>query len=146
MRIDSLAELQAFAGIFLKTHSHGGVFGLWGDLGSGKTTFVRECVGIICQSMKQAAPRVISPSFVIHQSYRQISPTVDHFDLYRMDVADELGLLDLDYFSVVERAKAQNGFVFVEWPERSRPIDLLSLDEKLKFTLEIDRRTVSFLP
>jgi len=59
-------------------------------------------------------PRVTSPSYVIHQAY-ETKPTVDHFDLYRMEAPDESALTEIGYLEVVDQSK---GFVFVEWPER----------------------------
>jgi tRNA threonylcarbamoyladenosine biosynthesis protein TsaE len=127
-QINTLAELTAFARKFLTDYPAGGVFGLRGDLGVGKTTFVREVIQLICTANSQTMPRVISPTYVLHQLY-SLPTTVDHFDLYRLETVTNEGLLEIGYFEALDRAD-QGGYVFVEWPERvagaTGPTTLLS--------------------
>ena len=78
-----------------------------GELGAGKTTFVRGA----CRALGVAVP-VTSPTFTIGQRYPAIGPvaTVSHLDLYRIgDLRDEDPDLLADYV---------NGqtIAFVEWP------------------------------
>lgn len=117
--IRSLDELDQFAAEFLKLFPTGGMFGLAGDLGAGKTTFVRAV-------LKQILPglgRTLSPSFTIHQSYRT-KPPVDHFDFYRLENLSKETVLEIGYWEACEAAKLRQGFVFVEWPERAAGLDL----------------------
>ena len=101
----------------------GDVLALYGDLGSGKTTFTKylvECLGF--------EARVQSPTFVIVRKYisRKVgeiadekSPitTVNHIDLYRLQSSDELEELDLqDLFT------ERNAITIVEWPEVAKDI------------------------
>jgi tRNA threonylcarbamoyladenosine biosynthesis protein TsaE len=80
-----------------------------GELGSGKTTFVRGA----CRALGVEAP-VTSPTFTIGQLYPG-SPEVAHLDMYRLDslAGEDHGLLD-DYLTP-ERVG------FVEWPEPAAP-------------------------
>jgi tRNA threonylcarbamoyladenosine biosynthesis protein TsaE len=75
-----------------------------GDVGTGKTTFVRAA----CEALGVREP-VTSPSFTIGQSYAGNVP-VSHLDLFRLDSleAEDPTLLD-DYLS-------PEAVVFVEWP------------------------------
>jgi tRNA threonylcarbamoyladenosine biosynthesis protein TsaE len=77
-----------------------------GDLGAGKTTFVRGA----CRALGVTEP-VVSPTFTIGRRYRAGGGrVVSHLDLYRLaDMgAEEDGLLD-DYVSA-------DAISFVEWP------------------------------
>ena len=130
--IDTLEELTLQARLFVQAHPRGGAFGLRGDLGVGKTSFVREVIRSICESSQQKFPRVVSPSYVLHQLY-ETTPPVDHFDLYRMEKLTTEGLLDLGYFEAAQRAQ-QGGFLFVEWPERLPASEKLTAVLDFRFT------------
>jgi tRNA threonylcarbamoyladenosine biosynthesis protein TsaE len=77
-----------------------------GELGTGKTTFVRGA----CRALGVTA-NVTSPTFTIGHLYAG-NPDVAHLDLYRLDGA-EPGLLD-DYLT-------PDRIGFLEWPERAEP-------------------------
>ena len=77
-----------------------------GELGAGKTTFVRGAL----RALGVAGP-ITSPTFVVGHAYEGTSGPVSHLDLYRLaGMSDEdPGLLDV-YF-------APDAVAFVEWPE-----------------------------
>jgi tRNA threonylcarbamoyladenosine biosynthesis protein TsaE len=77
-----------------------------GELGAGKTTFVRGACRVLGVTAK-----VTSPTFTIGQLYAG-NPDVAHLDLYRLDGA-EPGLLD-DYLT-------PDRIGFLEWPELAEP-------------------------
>jgi tRNA threonylcarbamoyladenosine biosynthesis protein TsaE len=85
---------------------------LHGDLGAGKTAFVRG----MAAGLGASPDAVSSPTFVLIQHYRGRTPLV-HVDLYRLDTAaavDDLGLEEL----------AEGAVVAIEWAERlPRPLD-----------------------
>lgn len=132
--IQTLADLAGFARDFITRHPHGAVVGLYGDLGAGKTSFVRAVVQELSQRAGAGMPRVTSPTYVLHQSYPALVPPVDHFDLYRFDSASDSSLLEMGYFEILENCRQRKGFLFVEWPERAQPLSLLQLDETLHLT------------
>jgi tRNA threonylcarbamoyladenosine biosynthesis protein TsaE len=80
-----------------------------GELGAGKTTWVRGA----CRALGVAGP-VTSPSFTIGQRYPGRVP-VSHLDLYRLPGLreEDPGLLD-DYLGIDRVA-------FLEWPEAALP-------------------------
>ena len=85
----------------------GDVLLLAGDLGAGKTTFVRglaEGLGINPQD-------VSSPTFTLVHEYRGGRLTLYHADLYRLDrtATDDLGL---------EEVGVKDGVLAIEWPDR----------------------------
>jgi tRNA threonylcarbamoyladenosine biosynthesis protein TsaE len=77
-----------------------------GELGSGKTTFVRGA----CRALGVSAP-VTSPTFTIGHVYAG-TPDVAHLDLFRLE-GQEPGLLD-DYLT-------PDRIGFLEWPELAEP-------------------------
>jgi tRNA threonylcarbamoyladenosine biosynthesis protein TsaE len=100
----SAAETEAVAAALADRLSPGDVVVISGELGSGKTTFVRGAVAAL-----GAEGPVTSPTFTIGQIYPGRVP-VAHLDLYRLgSLADEEpGLLD-EYL-------APDVLAFVEWP------------------------------
>ncbi len=130
-KIQSLPDLSRFAQAFIDTHPEGVVLGLSGELGAGKTAFVRAVVQTLSERAGAGTPRVTSPTYVLHQSYSALKPAVDHFDLYRFESATETSLLEMGYFEILENCRNRKGFLFVEWPERAEPPSLLGLTETL---------------
>jgi tRNA threonylcarbamoyladenosine biosynthesis protein TsaE len=99
------AETEALAGRIAASLAAGDVVVVSGDLGAGKTTFVRGAA----RALGAGGP-VTSPTFTIGQIYPAPVP-VSHLDLYRLgSLADEEpGLLD-EYL-------AADVIAFVEWAE-----------------------------
>ena len=98
-------ETEQVAARLAATLATGDVVTVSGELGSGKTTFVRGA----CRALG-VEDRVTSPTFTIGHRYRGGATDVSHLDLYRFrDVsAAEWGDLE-PYF--------EDAIVFVEWPE-----------------------------
>jgi tRNA threonylcarbamoyladenosine biosynthesis protein TsaE len=102
-------ETEALAARLAGALRPGDVVLLSGDLGAGKTTFVRGAA----RALGVEGP-VTSPTFTIGQRYDGRVP-VSHLDLYRLgDVADEDPALLSDYLTPERVA-------FVEWPEAAEP-------------------------
>ena len=104
VRSASPAETEAVAAALARELRAGDVVTVSGDLGSGKTTFVRGA----CRALGITAP-VTSPTFTIGHRYPN-EPDVSHLDLYRFQgfSAAEWGALE-PYF--------EDAICFVEWPE-----------------------------
>jgi len=81
---------------------------LGGDLGTGKTTFVRA---LIADLAGDVAVEVPSPTFTLVQTYELPRFTVVHADLYRLGSASELAELGLD--------DIPGAVVVMEWPDRA---------------------------
>jgi tRNA threonylcarbamoyladenosine biosynthesis protein TsaE len=89
----------------------GDVIALFGELGSGKTSFARAFVNALARPGGGAAEEVPSPTFTLVQIYDRSPAPVWHFDLYRLSRAEEVHELGF------EEALAE-GISLIEWPER----------------------------
>lgn len=103
----SEAETEAAGESLGRSLDAGSVVLLYGDLGAGKTAFVRG----MARGVGALADEVSSPTFTLVQEYAGASLTLYHVDLYRLGPAevDDLGLDDL---------VDGRGIVAIEWAER----------------------------
>jgi tRNA threonylcarbamoyladenosine biosynthesis protein TsaE len=109
---NSEQETRSIASALARDLAMGSVLLLSGDLGAGKTAFVRG----LAEGLGIDADDVTSPTFTIVHEYRGGRLPLIHVDLYRLDRADldEIGL---------DQDLAATGVVAVEWAERmSRPL------------------------
>ena len=102
---ESPAETEAFGESFGKRLRPGDLVLLTGELGAGKTTFVRG----VARGIGSAAP-VASPTFQLVRMYAG-RVQLAHIDLYRIETASELGDLGLDEL-------LDQGAAVVEWGDR----------------------------
>ena len=104
---NSPAETEALGAALAEELEPGAVVAFTGDLGAGKTAFVRGLargLGI--------GERVTSPTFTIVNEYEGGRLPLFHFDMYRLDSADEL--FDIGW----EDYLARGGVCAVEWSEK----------------------------
>ena len=102
---NSEAETEQAGADFAKNLPAGTVVAMYGELGAGKTAFVRG----MARGMGLSA-RVNSPTFTIVNEYEGKIPLF-HFDMYRLGGADEL--FDIGWEDYLRR----NGVCAVEWSE-----------------------------
>lgn len=133
LKSDSKEETQQFGKDFAKKLNGGQVFALVGNVGCGKTEFVR---GIL----SEIAPDVVvsSPTFSIVNSYETKNFTVYHFDFYRIKNINELFEIGFDeYFS-------ENSVVLIEWADMFLEA-LPKVFETIKFEeISENERKISF--
>ena len=91
---------------------------LKGDLGAGKTTFVRTFISLLDSEIL-----VSSPTFTLMNIYKTNPYTIHHFDLYRLNNSYEATEWGFDEFVV------DCDFSFIEWAERA--IDLIPSNHTL---------------
>jgi tRNA threonylcarbamoyladenosine biosynthesis protein TsaE len=103
----SEAETAAIARALAADLKAGAVLLLSGNLGSGKTAFVRG----LAEGLGIHPSEVSSPTFTLVHEYRGGALTLYHVDLYRLDRAatEDLGLEELG---------VADGVLAIEWPDR----------------------------
>jgi len=105
-RTESAEETEQLGGRLAATLGAGDVVAVSGELGAGKTTFIRGA----CHALGVDGP-VTSPTFTIAHLYEAPVP-VAHLDLYRLEKLSDQDWDDLGpYFD--------GTIVFVEWPEHA---------------------------
>ena len=107
----SVEETIAFARTFANILRQGDVVALYGDLGSGKTQFVKG----VCQAFNVLRPAT-SPTFIILNRYDGTDKSgkeilLYHFDLYRITSLTEM--YDLGYEEILQG----DGICLIEWAE-----------------------------
>ena len=103
----SVEDSIIFAKQFAQTLSRGDIVLLKGDLGAGKTVFVKAVTDFFSDGKIIA----VSPTFLIVNSY-DTNPPIYHFDLYRINDMSELDAIGAEEYLY------SDGICFVEWPER----------------------------
>lgn len=103
----SETDTQGIARELAATLRAGDVLLLSGDLGAGKTTFVRG----LAEGLGIDPREVSSPTFTLVHEYRHGRLTLYHADLYRLEraAAEDLGL---------EEIGVRDGVLAIEWPDR----------------------------
>ncbi len=97
---------------FAKTLEKGQVVCLYGDLGSGKTTFVQGiAVGLGIKN------RIISPTFVIVRSYESGVMSFYHIDLYRTESEKDIEVLGIE-----EIINNPQNIAVIEWAEKMKSL------------------------
>jgi len=109
LETSSPRETEAAAAGLARRLAPGAVVLVSGELGSGKTTFVRGA----CRALGIDGP-VTSPTFTIGHVYAG-SPEVAHLDLYR------LGSLAAEDPALLEDYVTPDRVTFVEWPAAGEP-------------------------
>lgn len=117
------------------------VVGLFGDLGSGKTTFTQALGKLLGIKEVMTSPTfVIMKKYLINQTtnYKLQATTLVHIDAYRLESGKELLSLGFD-----EIRKDPQNLILIEWPERVAdilPLDLVKVNFKFisEFEREID--------
>ena len=97
---------------------------LYGDLGVGKTAFVRGFATVFCEGIA-----VRSPTFALVNEYRGKEKTLFHFDMYRITGEDDLYSIGYDDYLM------RDGIALVEWSEN---IPFALPPHRLEVTIEKD--------
>ena len=123
---------MAFAARFVDSLHAPCSVALIGDLGAGKTSFVRGVLRAL-----GVTGAIKSPTYAVVESYDTAKGEVHHLDAYRIDNVDDFEARGgFEYF-------ATPSIRFVEWPQRLQ--GALSFDCEITFDFEDEGRRVSVL-
>lgn len=107
MQIQSIEELKNVAETLFQYHKEARVFALQGEMGAGKTTFVKY----LCEALDSDS-LVSSPTFTIVNEYvEKKRDPIYHFDLYRLESLEEARQIGAEEYFY------SGHYCFVEWPE-----------------------------
>ncbi len=120
--LSSEKETEELAGTFLKKIKPGCFIFLYGEIGVGKTTFIRYLINQFQKLNKLEITEVTSPTFNLLNEYQINDFKINHYDLFRLKSTEEIKNLDL-----FEDNK--NTITLVEWPQiiKEKPKNLIEL-------------------
>ena len=124
-KIDLSSEKQTeeLANKLIKKIKPGVVVFLHGEMGVGKTTFIRYLINGLQKANKQKTTEVTSPTFSLLNEYQIKDLNINHYDLFRLKSVKEIKNLNLfeDIFNTI---------TLIEWPQiiKEKPKNLIELN------------------
>ena len=117
INISEEKDTKSVAEKFSKLIKQGDFILLSGNLGVGKTTFIKYIINSLQKANNQNISEVTSPTFTVIYEYQIKKKLIKHYDLYRIKNKKELNNLGID-----ENLKDQ--ITLVEWPETVKKIKI----------------------
>ena len=136
MKISSILDLQKITSRINKILLPGDVIFLYGQIGVGKTTFVRLLINNYENEKKLIKSEVLSPTFNIVFEYDIKDFTIEHYDLYRLK--DEKEIKNIGLFQNLEQK-----ITIVEWPELIKKKPINRIDLFFEYTKDMNERTLT---
>ena len=135
MKISSIRKLEKITNKIKKIISPGDSIFLYGEIGVGKTTFVRFLINSYEKENKIKKSEVLSPTFNIVFEYKIKKFKIQHFDLYRLK-----NFRDIKNIGLFENS--ENILTIIEWPEliKNKPINRIDLF--FKYEKDYNERSV----
>ena len=135
MQLKNLQETNKISKKISKIVKPGTVIFLYGEIGVGKTTFVRFFVHNLESEKGLTNSEVLSPTFNIVYDYNIKKIKILHYDLYRLKNYKDI--LQLGMFET-----SSDSIKIVEWPELIKPKPKDRIDIKFQYSKLIDSREV----
>jgi len=110
INISEEGKTKYIAGIFSNNVKVGNVLFLRGELGVGKTTFIKYLINFLQKKNNQSITEILSPTFNLVHEYQLESLIIKHYDLYRIN--DEKELNSIGIFEDISKQ-----ITLIEWPE-----------------------------
>ncbi len=105
---DNAEQTKELAGELAKSISLPAIFAITGQLGAGKTQFVKG----LGRGLELDEREICSASFIVIAEYGQ-SPSLIHIDAYRLEEPGEL--IDIGWDEIIE---TRDAIIAIEWPEK----------------------------
>ena len=135
----NLSQIDTISKKIISNMSNTDCIFLFGELGSGKTTFARSLINQLQEKSKVNKTEVLSPTFNLLHEYEIKSFKVMHYDLYRLE-----GEKDIEQLGIFENS--ENVITVIEWPEKIKK----SIENRLEISFyyesefEVESRKVNF--
>jgi len=136
MELSSIQDTKNFSKKISDILEKGGVIFLYGDIGVGKTTFVRFFINHLEKKNNIKKSDILSPTFNIVYEYEVKKVKIYHYDLYRLKSYNDI--IELGIFE-----SFKDNIKIIEWPEliKKKPRD--RIDIFLKYSKKEDARKVN---
>ena len=113
INISEEIKTKSIAEVFSKNIKAGDTLLLRGELGVGKTTFIRYLINSLQKKNKQSITEISSPTFNLVHEYKLGSLIIKHYDLYRIN--DEKELTNIGIYE-----GNSDEITLIEWPEKMK--------------------------
>ena len=133
MQLKSLEDTQSFSKNISQVISAGDIIFLYGEIGVGKTTFVRFFINRLESKNGIRNSEVLSPTFNIVYDYDVGNIKILHYDLYRLK-----NYKDISQLGMFETSK--DHIKIVEWPELIDPKPKDRIDIQFQYSKLMDYR------
>ena len=109
-----------------------------GEVGVGKTTFIRYLINFIQDKYNQEISEIPSPTFNIVHEYKIKDFKILHYDLYRVKDTNEL-----DNIGIFENN--ENSLVLIEWPELIKKKEINHIFLQFKYEKNLKGRSITII-
>ena len=138
MQLKTLEDTQNFSKNISKIISAGDIIFLYGEIGVGKTTFVRFFINHLESKNGIKNSDVLSPTFNIVYDYDVGNIKILHYDLYRLKNYKDISQLDMFETS-------SDHIKIIEWPDLIKPKPKNRVDIQFQHSKLMDSREVEIV-
>jgi len=135
INLSSEKKTEELANKISKKLKLGNVVFFVGEMGVGKTTFIRYLINNLQKQNKLKLTEVTSPTFNLLNEYKIKEIKINHYDLFRIKSLNEihnLGLFD----------DISNVITLVEWPQKIKPKPKNLIELNFEYGIDYKRRIV----